>query len=343
MRKAALVGTGSFLPGEPLGNEIVERLFGTEDHYLSTLLGTKYRYWSSDPETFELRYHNSDLAANAGRAALAAAGIRPADVRLLIVNSCTPDYLMPTMAPLVQEKLGIAECAVVELRSGCVGSIAAIAIASQFIASGMYPNALVIASELSSSYGLVPIREGRELTLDERLNGIMFGDGAGALVFAANDQDELGVVCTCLNSIGTGSPPGMLMPVGGSSAPFTRGVVDKGTVSLLHDRRAVEKWGRLMSVRALQDLCAAAAIVPEDIDCFIFPQANASMLKQDTQVIPQERVIVNVDEVGNVISAGLVIALDSAIRAGRGGAGGRVALIGGEASKWLYGSALLRV
>jgi 3-oxoacyl-[acyl-carrier-protein] synthase-3 len=344
MRSAAVAGTGSFLPGEPLGNEVVERLFGTEDNYLSSLLGTKFRYWATDPSTFELRYHNSDLAVNAGRAALEAAGLEPAQIQLLIVNSCTPDYLMPPMSPIVQEKLGISECAVIELRSGCVGSIAALAIGSQFIASGTYQNALIIASELSSSYGVLPLREKREITLDERLNGIMFGDGAGAVVLVGNDSGGRGVERTCMNSIGCGKPAGMMFPVGGSSHPFSREFIDNGDAVLRHDRRAVVRWGREMSVRALKDLCTVANITPEEIDCFIFPQANPGLLKQDTKVIPEERVVVNVDEVGNVISAGVLIAFDSVVRGRRlSPSGGRVALIGGEASKWLYGAALIRL
>jgi 3-oxoacyl-[acyl-carrier-protein] synthase-3 len=343
MRKAAVAGTGSFLPGEPVGNEVVERLFGTEDNYLSSLLGTKFRYWATDPSTFELRFHNSDLAANAGRAALEAAGMAPAEVQLLIVNSCTPDYLMPPMSPIVQEKLAIPECAVVELRSGCVGSIAAIAIGAQFVSSGVYENALIISSEVSSSYGVVPLREKREMTLDQRLNGIMFGDGAGALLLTANDADERGIERTCMNSIGCGKPAGMMFPVGGSSQPFSRETADNGDTILHHDRRAVVRWGREMSVRALRDLCAVAKVTPEEIDCFIFPQANPTLLKQDTKVIPEERVVVNVDEVGNVISAGVLIALDTVVRQRRLPAGGRVALIGGEASKWLYGAALMRL
>lgn len=347
MRSAALAGTGSFLPGEPLTNEVVEGLFGTDDNYLSSLLGTKYRYWATDPRTFELRYHNSDLAANAGRAALDAAGMTPADVQLLVVNSCTPDYLMPSMAPYVQEKIGISECAVVELRSGCAGSVGAIAVATQFVTSGTYDNALIIASELSSSYGVLPLREKRELTLAERLNGIMFGDGAGALVLRGSDHGGGGVERTCMNSIGCGKPAGMMFEAGGSSHPFSRESAEDGTAVLHHDHRAILRWGLPMCMRAVQDLCAATGLSPEEIDCFIFPQANASMINQDRKaadtrhLIPEDRIMVNVDKVGNTVSAGLLIALDCAVQEGRVSKGDRVALIGSEASKWLYGAALI--
>jgi 3-oxoacyl-[acyl-carrier-protein] synthase-3 len=343
MRKAALAGTGTFLPGEPLGNEVVERLFGTQDNYLSTLLGARLRYWSCDPETFAVRYPNSEMAARAARVALEAAGLAPNDIQLVIVNSCTPDYLMPPMAPLVQERLNISECAVVELRSGCVGSIAALGIAAQLVSSGMYANALVVASELSSSHNLVPVREKRDLTMEERLNGIMFGDGAGALVLVADDTGRRGLERFCMNSIGCGLPPGMFLPVGGSCEPYTKEAAERGISIIHHDRRAVVRWGREMSVRALRDLCAAAGVTPDEIDCFVFPQANASLLKEDTKVIPPERVVVNVEDVGNVISAGLLIALDKVVREHRVPPAGRVALIGGEASKWLYGSALVRL
>jgi len=348
MRNAAVAGTGSFLPGEPLGNDVVERLFGTDDNYLSSLLGTKFRYWSIDPSTFETRYHNSDLAANAGSAALKAASIEPAEVRLLIVNSCTPDYLMPPMAPIVQEKLGIKECAVIELRTGCFGSIAAIAVANQFVKSGTYDNAVVISSEVSSSHSVLPVREKREMTMEERLTGIMFGDGAGAVVLRASENGGA-VENVCMNSIGCGKPAGMITLAGGSSHPFTREALDDGTRVLHHDYRAVVELGREMSIRAVQDLCSSSGLTPAEIDCFVFPQANPSLLKQDMKaamamnLIPEEKIIVNVDEVGNTISAGLLIAFDQVVREGRVPHGGRVALIGGEASKWMYGAALVKL
>ncbi len=349
MRTAVVAGTGSFLPGDPVPNEVVETLFGSDDNYLSTLLGTKYRYWATDPATLELRFHNSDLATNAGRAALEAAGLSAADVDLLIVNSCTPDYLMPAMAPIVQEKLGIRECAVIELRSGCAGSVGAIAVAQQFIGGGMFDHALVIASELASSHAVVPLREGREMTIEQRLNGIMFGDGAGAIAISAAAENGRGIERTCLNSVGCGMAAGMSMTAGGSSHPFTRASIDDGSAVLRHDHRAIVKWGLPMCVRAVEDLCAAAGVLPTDIDCFIFPQANASMMQQDRKaadvrnLIPEDKIVVNVDRVGNAVSAGLLIAFDDAIRGGRVKTGERVALIGTEASKWLYGAALIRL
>jgi 3-oxoacyl-[acyl-carrier-protein] synthase-3 len=349
MRHTALAGSGSFLPGEPLTNEMVEGLFGTDDGYLSALLGTKYRYWATNPRTFELRYHNSDLAAEAAKSALEAAGMSPSEVQLLIVNSCTPDYLMPPMGPLVQEKLGIAECAALEMRSGCAGSIAAIAVASQFINSGTYDTALVIASELASSQIVMPLREKRELTMDERLNGIMFGDGAGAVVLRGSDNGAAGVEKTCLNSIGCGKPPGMMTVAGGSTHPFGTEASADGTTVFRHDRRAILKWGLPMCVRAIEDICTATGLGLGDVDCFIFPQANPSMIAQDRKaadtrnLIPEDRIVVNVDKVGNTVSAGILIAFDGALREGRISKGDRVALIGTEASKWLYGAALIRI
>lgn len=347
MRVVKIVGTGSFLPGASIDNDLAERIFGTSDHYLSSLLGIKRRYWATDPHTFELKIFNSKMAAQAIDAALKVSCIEPKEVDLLVVNSCTPDYLMPPMAPIIQEELQIPECAVVELRSGCVGAITALSVASQFLQTGAYRTAVVVASELSSSYTFIPIREKRELSQEERINGLMFGDGAGALVLIGADGAQAGLEGLCLNSVGVGRQPGMIFEAGGSRNPITGSSIVDGTSVIHHDHRAVRRWGRELSVRAVKDLCKQTGCNLDEIDYYIFPQANPDMLRQDMReldelgLIPKDRVVMNVDRVGNTVSAGLYIALDDLVRSRGLETRVRVALIAGEASKWLYGAALI--
>jgi 3-oxoacyl-[acyl-carrier-protein] synthase III len=351
MPAVEIAGTGAFLPGEPVSNDVVEELFGSPDHYVSELLGMRSRYWATDPKTFEPRYRNSEMAAAAGTIALEAAGLEPAQVDLIVVNSSTPDYPLPPMGTLIQERLGIEECGTVELRSGCVGAVTALAVATEFLRGGMFGTALVITSDLPTAFAVVPLMEGRELSIEERMNGIMFGDGAGAVVLRALDGDgDRGgrrVQRTLLNSIGVGRPPGMTIEVGGSAAPVTLAAVQEGRHVNRHDYRAVQKWGRELSVRAMTDLCTAESLTPPEIDLFLFPQANPAMLKRDREAldllagVPPERMLINVDTVGNTVSAGLLIGLDGIVRGGDAKPGARVALIAGEASKWMYGAALV--
>jgi 3-oxoacyl-[acyl-carrier-protein] synthase-3 len=347
MCAVTIAGSGTFLPGEPIGNDVVEELFGTPDHYISELLGMRTRYWATDPATFEPRYRNSEMAAAAAEQALAAAGLEPDQVELIVVNSSTPDYPIPPMSTLVQERLGVTECATVELRSGCVGAVTALAVATQFLQGGMFETALVITSDLPTAFAVVPLAEDRELSMADRMNGIMFGDGAGAVVLRRSDSERGRVARTVLNSIGVGRPAGMMLEVGGSAAPVTLAAVQEGRHVNRHDHRAVQRWGRELSVRALTDLCAAEGITPAEIDLFLFPQANPSMLAQDRaaldalEVVPAERMLINVDSVGNTVSAGLLIGLDGILRGESARPGARVALIAGEASKWMYGAALI--
>ncbi len=347
MCAVAIAGSGTFLPGEPIGNDVVEELFGTPDHYISELLGMRTRHWATDPVTFEPRYRNSEMGAAAATEALAAAGLAPDGVDLIVVNSSTPDYPIPPMSTLIQERLGIGECATVELRSGCVGAVTALAVATQFLHGGMFETALVITSDLPTAFAVVPLVEGRELSMADRMNGIMFGDGAGAVVLRRSEGERGLIVRTVLNSIGVGRPAGMMIEVGGSAAPVTRAAVEAGRHVNRHDHRAVQRWGRELSVRALTDLCTAEGVTPAEIDLFLFPQANPSMLAHDRaaldalEVVPAERMLINVDVVGNTVSAGLLIGLDGILRGDRARAGARVALIAGEASKWMYGAAMV--
>ena len=358
MPAVEIAGSGTFLPGEPVGNDVVEELFGSPDHYLSELLGMRSRYWATDPKTFEPRYRNSEMAAAAATKALEAAGLEPSEVDLIVVNSSTPDYPLPPMGTLIQERLGISECGTVELRSGCVGAVTALAVATQFLRGGLFGTALVITSDLPTAFAVVPLMEGRELTIEDRMNGIMFGDGAGAAVLRSVPGDAGGgepasgagarrVRTTLLNSIGVGRRPGMMLEVGGSATPVTLAAVQAGKHVNRHDYRAVQKWGRELSVRALTDLCTAESLTPAEIDLFLFPQANPAMLKRDREAldmlagVPPERILINVDTVGNTVSAGLLIGLDGILRGGEARPGARVALIAGEASKWMYGAALV--
>ena len=349
MPAVAIAGSGAFLPGEPVGNDIVEELFGSPDHYVSDLLGMRTRYWATDPATFEPRYRNSEMAAAAATVALAAAGLGPGDVQLIVVNSSTPDYPLPTMATLIQERLQIAECATVELRSGCVGAVTALAVASEFIRGGMFDTALVITSDLPTALAVVPLIEERELTIEDRMNGIMFGDGAGAVVLVGSEDGGRRIRRTVLNSIGVGRPAGMMIEVGGSAVPVSQAAVASGRHISRHDYRAVQRWGRELSIRALQDLCTAESLTPGEIDLFLFPQANPSMLRRDREaldeleVVPAERILINVDVVGNTVSAGLLIGLDAILRSEQARPGARLALIAGEASKWMYGAALVEL
>jgi 3-oxoacyl-[acyl-carrier-protein] synthase-3 len=181
----------------------------------------------------------------------------------------------------------------------------------------------------------------------------MFGDGAGAVVLRRGDGDGDGdgarprLTTTLLNSIGVGRPPGMMIEVGGSATPVTLEAVRQGRHVNRHDYRAVQRWGRELSVRAMTDLCRAESLTPADFDLFLFPQANPSMLKRDRDAldalagVPPERIVINVDTVGNTVSAGLLIGLDGILRGDGGRPGARVALIAGEASKWMYGAALV--
>ncbi|MBI4588610.1 MAG: ketoacyl-ACP synthase III [Candidatus Rokubacteria bacterium] len=381
MRTAKIIGTGSYLPGEPIPNQALERVFGTGDEWLSAQLGIISRHWATDIRTGRCAETNSDMAAKAGLDAVRNAGLAVEDIDLVIVSTCTPDYPIPATAPFVQEKMGLAECAVLELRSGCVGAIQALSIGGQYIRGGVYDTVLAIGSELLSPFltGGFLGEGGEELTVADRLNALMYGDGAGAVVLRGGESGD-GVIAECFNSVGVGRSPAFVLPAGGSAHPLSHEVLTKGLHRFKHDYKAVYKLGPALVLQSVEDILRKANLKPEEVDRYILPQTNATALqrairrlvrlradevdefvspeteatrlrreikrlKQDASVRWEdawERIFVNADRVGNTGSASFFLALDEMNKKGLLKRGHVVVMAGGEATKWLYGGAAFR-
>jgi len=190
-RNAKILGTGAYLPGEPISNERLAERFGREMVWLCEMLGACTRYFAVDLETGKLRpgESNAHMAYQASLQALENAGLLPQAVDLLILSTSTPDYPFPATALFLQELLGIEECQVMELRAGCGGMAQAFAIAEQFIASGRSRVALLVGSELISPFGRL-LKNDPDSKKGELVAMAMFGDGAGAAVLVPSSGDD---------------------------------------------------------------------------------------------------------------------------------------------------------
>lgn len=312
-----IVGTGSYLPARVMENAEFESRLDTSDAWIRERTGIARRHIADD------RQSSSDLATEAAKSALSAAGISADSLDLIIVATSTPDFIFPSTACLVQAKLGAKGCASFDLQAVCSGFAYAVATADNFIRSGQYKRALVIGAEVFS----------RILDWNDRGTCVLFGDGAGAVVMAAGDKP--GVHASVLHADGSYagilSVPGSVCGGKVVGSPFLQmagNQVFKLAVKVLDEaaRETVERAGMQLS----------------DIDWLIPHQANVRILEATAKKLglPPDRVVVTVDHHANTSAASIPLALDEYVRAGRIKPGQRV-LIEGVGGGFAWGASLI--
>jgi 3-oxoacyl-[acyl-carrier-protein] synthase-3 len=300
-----IVGTGSYLPAHVLTNAELAKRVDTSDEWIRTRTGIRERRIAASAE------QTSDLAEHASRAALAAAGVEPADVDLIVVATTTPDRLFPSTACILQAKLGAAGGAAFDVQAVCSGFVYALAIADRMIVSGMARNALVVGAEIYS----------RILDWTDRGTCVLFGDGAGAVVLTPSRVP--GIVSAHLHSDGRYGDilcvPATIADGAIVGSPFVKmegGAVFKFAVKVLAD--------------VANEALAARGVTADAIDWLVPHQANIRIIDATAKKlgVPPERVISTVDRHANTSAASIPMALDEAARDGRIVAGHRVMLLG---------------
>lgn len=355
VKTVRIIGTGSYLPGNPIPNAELEAIFGTPDEWISKQLGIKQRYWATDPNTGLCTEKNSDMAAKASLDALQNAGIKANEIDLIILSTGTPDYLIPATSPFVQEKIEVEECATIDIRAGCIGVIQAISIGTQFIRSGVYNTALLIGSELSSPFLTHKFIGSLDaLTMSDRINALMYGDGASAVIIKGYDTEEKdGIIAHYMNSVGVGKKPALIFPAGGLAHSMNIKMIEKGLHRLKHDYKAISKLGLPLALRSVQHALKVANLKFEDVDKFIIPQTNPNNLYDNINHLiktdknfnweeAQNKIFINADRVGDTGSAALCLALDEMNKRKLIKKGNIVMMVGAEASKWTYGGVVFK-
>lgn len=351
--RAVIRSTGSFLPGEPITNEELERLVGPLPPDILDGLQVQRRHWIVDPATGEHRINNSEMAVAAARQALAAVDLDPQEVDLLVTSTASPEYLLPPLVTFVQEALGIERCATIELRSGCAGSVEALDIARMYVERGTHRNAVVIGSEAISPL-LVPLFLGRDpdqIRMRDRMNPYNFGDGAGAMVVGASeDPDGAGIVGSAIASVGGTRRPGMQIVGAGTHAPIHEQLEAKRLVDLKVDVVESGRFTPHVLTEGLAELLRVTGVAAEEIDLCVIPEGNAGYmveeLKEADLLTPEwlaleGKIYENLTEVGATGSAAVPLALDDAWRKGRLAHGDRIALLAIETSKWIYAGSIV--
>ncbi len=300
-RSAIISGTGMSLPSRVLTNHDLERMVDTSDEWIVTRTGIRERRIAGEGEAL------SGYCLEASRQALAAAGVEPARVELIILATVTPDMPIPATACTIQHDLGCHGAAAFDLAAGCSGFLYAQQVAKQFIVSGRHEHVLVIGAELLSRY----------LDWTDRTTCVIFADGAGATLMSGGEPPR-GVLASVLHSDGSLADL-ICLPGGGSLHPPGQAMIDRR----LHYIQMRGNETFKIAVRSLEEVCrealAAAELEPSAVDWFVPHQANRRILDAvGTRLgIPAERCQVNVDRYGNTSSASIPIALDEAVRGGK--------------------------
>lgn len=350
MKRAQIVGTGAYLPGEPIGNEQLEAIVGPLPEDILEGIQVRQRYWMIDPESGEHTINNSEMATNAARQALETAGVATGDVELLVVSTASPEYLLPPMATFVQEALGLERCATTEIRSGCAGFVEALDVARLYLEAGAYENALVIGSE-SISPLLVPVFRGKspdEIRMRDRMNPYNFGDGAGAVVLGASEDG--GVRGAAMASVGGLRKPGMQIVGAGTHAPVHTQLAAKKFIELKVDVVESGRFTPYVLTEAMREVLGRSGVGAEAIDVCIIPEGNAGYMVEELEeaglltpewTAMQDKIVENLELVGATGSAAVPLALDHAWRTGAVKQGDLVMLLAIETSKWKYAGMVL--
>ncbi len=324
-----LVGIGAAVPPQVVTNADLARL-GCDPEWIVARSGIhERRHAPPDMAT-------SDLAAAAGRAAIAHAGADASAIDLLVLGTFTPDMLIPSTACIVQEKLGL-DAAAMDVTAACAGFAYALVTAANFLAAGSSRLALVVGADTNS----------RVVDPEDIKTWPLFGDGAGAVLLEPVDPDqsgrEHGLLSFALGSDGRGADL-LACPMSGSRQPVSVEGIARREQFLKMDGRAVFKWAIRLAEENILQVVERSGVALDQIDMFFLHQANARILEgvREALGLPAEKVLVNLDRYGNTSSGSIPLAMDEAWRSGRIGPGSTVVVCGfGGGLAW--GSAVWRL
>jgi 3-oxoacyl-[acyl-carrier-protein] synthase-3 len=299
MKRAVIIGTGSYLPRTRVTNlDLMARGIDTNDEWVVQRTGITARHISDDDEP------TSFMATQAALRAMDAAGVTPDQVDGIIVATTTPDQTFPSTAVMVQAALGVRPSLAFDIQAVCSGFVYALSVASSMIASGAAHTMVVIGAERFTNL----------LDWNDRTTCVLFGDGAGAVVLRAADgsgtMDDRGILASHLYA--DGREAGILHATGGPGTTRTTGVTHMAG-------REVFKHAVAHMAAVVDEALVKNGLTADQIDWLVPHQANLRIISATAEKLnlPMERVVVTVDQHGNTSAASIPLALDVAVRDGR--------------------------
>lgn len=305
MKRMRVLGTGSYLPERIVPNSEVAGPLGITAANIERLTGIRERRWAAAGQA------SSDLAVEASRQALQAAGCGAGDVDAIILSTTSPDMAFPSAACLVQQELGCRGIAAFDVSASCSGFLYGLSMADAMIRSGQAVTCLVVAAEIKSRF----------LDPADTATAVLFGDGAGAVVVRGEDDRgsaPRGVLGIRLYS--DGSKHDLIrVPAGGSRVPVSVETVLRGDHVLRMQGASLFRTAVRRVERAVQDILKEFGVRVDELGQVVLHQANGRILSNVAARlgVPADRLSSVIDRYGNTSSASLPIALDAAVRAGR--------------------------
>jgi 3-oxoacyl-[acyl-carrier-protein] synthase-3 len=301
--RTRIIGTGRGIPERRLTNGDLESMVETSDAWIIERTGIRER------RILDRSLATSDLATEAGRNACQAAGISPSQIDCIIVGTVTPDVPFPATATYVQRKLGAqAGGAAFDVSAACAGFLYGLAVADGFLSKGMFKRVMVIGVEILS----------RIIDWTDRNTCVLFGDGAGAVVLAAEESGQRGLLSTHLYADGNYTDL-LHIPGGGTKEPLTSDLLTAGQQFVKMNGREVFKHGVRNMAQAARAALDANGLRSDDVNWVFAHQANLRIIEgvAERVGIPLERFFLNIERYGNTSSASLPIALDEAVQGGK--------------------------
>ena len=311
-----IIGVGSYLPKNLLSNKDLEKSLDTTDEWITSRTGIKERHIVGPNE------HTTDLAFEAARNAINNASINAKEIDLIIVATTTPDKIFPSTACNVQTKLGIKNCPAFDVQAVCSGFIYALSIADKFIKTNSAKNILVIGADSMSKI----------TDYTDRSNAILWGDGAGAVVLSASN--EQGILSTHIHADGQHEEL-LHVPKINVGNKIQQTIEMKGSQVF---KIAVNTLDKIVD-----EALIANQLKKEDIDWLVPHQANIRILEATAKKLEMsmDKVIVTIDRHGNTSAASIPLALDDGIKSGKIKSG-HLLLMEAFGGGFTWGSALIR-
>ena len=310
---AVVRSVSSCLPDKVMTNADLEKLVDTTDDWIVSRTGIRERRVLAENES------TSDIACEAGRRAIEAAGLKPEQIGLVICATFTPDYVFPATACLVQDRLGLKQAAAFDLNAACSGFIYGLTVAAQFVQTGFYEHVLMIGADANS----------RLVDWQDRGTCVIFGDGASAVVVSRSNRQDRGVRSSYLRADGSGWKF-LHQPAGGAKRPPTVETVRDRLHHIKMDGKETFKFAARAMTEAANEATKRAGLELKDIKLLVPHQANIRIIEaaRARMGFDADRVVINIDRFGNTVAASVGIALDEAVKQGRATDGDHLLLLG---------------
>jgi len=332
MTRSTILGVGSYVPSRVVTNDDLAKIMTTSDDWIYQRSGIKERRFVE-----ESGIGSTDLAVPACKAAMEHAGVKPSEIDAIVFATLSPDFQFPGCGCFLGDKLGMNGKAAIDVRNQCSGFIYSLAVADGWIRTGLFKKILVVGAEVHSS-GVEFADRGRDVA-------VLFGDGAGAVVVGATEDEDKGLLSMCLYADGSGARDLWIeAPASAYQPRITPEMLAEGRQYPKMVGKQVFRWAIEKMPEVAIAAVTKAGLKMSDIDLFIPHQANMRINQMVAWrlELPEEKVVHNIEKYGNTTAATIPMALDRAYKDGRVKPGANI-LFAAFGSGYTWAGAVVRV